>query len=189
MLPHITRYLRPPFSLGYANIRPTRHRVPRKSLSCRKLCGWHRLWCVYLPHVNLGNRLFHAGVQLVLYVWCVLHLRSRRKRRGKIMTFLLLYVTILLCLETMFVGAATWTVQEMYINNYQYPGGPWAYFLATQNQPENVMFFASLFVLTFLSDLLVVRSHSVLVHFNISSFSCGDVGLSGNLREGSSLMR
>lgn len=90
------------------------------------------------------------------------------------------------------MAAGTWTVEEMYINNRNYPGGPWAYFLASQHLPENVMFFVSLFVLTFLSDLLVVRlitTFHVPVLFNISRFSSGAVGLSGTLREDPSLTR
>ncbi|KAJ3499746.1 hypothetical protein NLJ89_g10062 [Agrocybe chaxingu] len=48
------------------------------------------------------------------------------------------------------------TVQIMYVDNRNYPGGPWQYFLATQNLPVNVMFYATLFVLTFLADLLIL---------------------------------
>jgi len=48
------------------------------------------------------------------------------------------------------------TVQSMYIDNRNFPGGPWAYFLATQQLPINVIFYATLFILTFLSDLLVL---------------------------------
>lgn len=49
----------------------------------------------------------------------------------------------------------------MYIDNRNYPGGgPWAWFLATQNLPINVLFYAVFFVLTFLSDLLVVSDCS-----------------------------
>ena len=44
----------------------------------------------------------------------------------------------------------------IFIDNRNYPGGPWAYFLATQNLPINVIFYATLFVLTFLADLLIV---------------------------------
>ena len=73
------------------------------------------------------------------------------------MKYLLVYITILLCLESIFVAAGTWTIEEMYINNRSYPGGPWSFFLESQHLPQNIMFFVSLFVLTFLSDLLVVR--------------------------------
>lgn len=72
------------------------------------------------------------------------------------MIFLIVYITILFSLESMSVAAGVWIVEEIYVNNRDYPGGPWAYFLATQNQPENVLFAVSTFLLTFLSDLLVV---------------------------------
>lgn len=58
--------------------------------------------------------------------------------------------------ETIFVIIQARTVQVLYVDNRNYPGGPWAYFLATQNLAINVIFYATLFVLTFLSDCLVV---------------------------------
>jgi len=48
------------------------------------------------------------------------------------------------------------TVEEIYVNNRDYPGGPWTYFLATQSLPINIIFILSLFTLTFLADLLVM---------------------------------
>ena len=80
-----------------------------------------------------------------------------RKSRGKQSIFLLGYITLLLVIETIFAVVQARTVQVIYIDNRNYPGGPWAYFLATQYLPINVMFYATLFVLTFLADLLVVR--------------------------------
>ncbi|GLB43554.1 hypothetical protein LshimejAT787_1400660 [Lyophyllum shimeji] len=70
--------------------------------------------------------------------------------------YLLAYITLLLCVETIFEVAQSHTVQMIYVDNRNYPGGPWAYFLATQNLPINVLFIASLFSLTFLADLLVL---------------------------------
>ena len=46
----------------------------------------------------------------------------------------------------------------MYIENRNYPGGPWIYFLNTQSQPVDVLFDSTVFILTFLCDVLVVRS-------------------------------
>lgn len=76
------------------------------------------------------------------------------------------------------------TVQSIYIDNRNYPGGPWQYFLATQNLPVDVIFFATLFVLTFLSDILVVSypsifSFTILLTLSYSNISCGAVGSSG----------
>ena len=95
------------------------------------------------------------GVQLVLYTTCVLYLWSQRHTRKRSI-FLLAYITLLLMIETIFMVVQANTVQSMYIDNRNYPGGPWTYFLATQQLPINVIFYATLFVLTFLSDLLLV---------------------------------
>ncbi|KAK2462418.1 hypothetical protein APHAL10511_005552 [Amanita phalloides] len=96
------------------------------------------------------------GVQLVLYIKCARYLWSQRKIRGKISLFLLGYITVLLSLSSMFVSSGVWTTEDMYINNRNYPDGPWGYFLATQNLPEDILYMVSLFLLTYLSDLLVL---------------------------------
>ncbi|KAF9461369.1 hypothetical protein BDZ94DRAFT_1263869 [Collybia nuda] len=91
------------------------------------------------------------GVQLVLYVTCAIHLWTHRKSM-----YLFAYITTLIVLETIWVSAAANTVQINWIDNRNYPGGPWQYFLDTQALPVNVMFYAFLFVMTFLSDILVL---------------------------------
>ena len=109
----------------------------------------------YIPKNPRKNP--HSGVQLILYISCALFLWNVRKSRGRQSIFLLGYITLLLIIETIFAAVQSRTVQDIYIDNRNYPGGPWAYFLATQYLPINVMFYATLFVLTFLADLLVVR--------------------------------
>lgn len=99
--------------------------------------------------------IFTVGIQLLLYVTCFRYLWSTRKSRPQ-SVWLLAYITILLCIETIFEAVQARTVQVVYIDNRNYPGGPWQYFLATQNLPINVMFIAMLFISTFLADLLVV---------------------------------
>ena len=75
----------------------------------------------------------------------------------------------------------------MYIDNRNYPGGPWAYFLATRNVLINEIFYGSLFVLTFLVDLLLVslsyESLGFLLTFGESTRS-GAVGSFGRPLEG-----
>ena len=124
------------------------------------------------------------GVQLVMYISSALFLWSARRTRGRQSTLLLGYITLLFSVETIYVAVQARTVQLMYIDNRNYPGGPWQYFLATQNLPVNVMFYASLFVMTFLSDLLVVsccrscyQLNPVKLTSELSSF--GAVGSSG----------
>ena len=65
---------------------------------------------------------------------------------------------MLLIIETMFAVVQTRTVQVMYIENRNYPGGPWQYFLDTQSQAIDVIFLATLFLITFLCDTLVVSA-------------------------------
>jgi len=84
-----------------------------------------------------------------VFLWKSRHTRRRAK-------FLLGYITSLICLETVFQISESRTVQMIYIDNRNYPGGPWAYFLATQDMPENVLFIASLFLLTFFADILLL---------------------------------
>ena len=86
-----------------------------------------------------------------MYLW-----KQRAQRRSAL--FLLAYITALIMVETIFVIVQARTVQVLYVDNRNYPGGPWAYFLATQNLAINVIFYATLFVLTFLSDCLVVSA-------------------------------
>lgn len=77
------------------------------------------------------------------------------------------------------------TVQVIYIDNRNYPGGPWAYFLATQYLPINVAFYSTLFILTFLSDLLIVCHFHEPMSFlsNHGHVSYGVAGLYGEVQE------
>ena len=77
------------------------------------------------------------------------------------------------------MAAGLWTTDDIYINNRNYPGGPWAYFLATQNLPENVTFIVALFIMTFLSDLLVVskfESFSSVQFFDLVDLALAVLG-------------
>ena len=93
----------------------------------------------------------------MLYTTCARFLWNGRKSRGRQSIFLLGYITLLIIVETIFAAVQARAVQVIYIDNRNYPGGLWAYFLATQYLPINVIFYATFFVLTFLADLLVVR--------------------------------
>lgn len=95
------------------------------------------------------------GIQMVLYTHCALYL-WRELRRKTIFAVLLAYITLLLSLQSVVVSASTWTVVDAYVNHQDYSGGPWNWFLATQYLPEDVLFISFLFILTFLSDLLVL---------------------------------
>ncbi|KAJ7762034.1 hypothetical protein DFH07DRAFT_815045 [Mycena maculata] len=95
------------------------------------------------------------GIQLALYYTCARFLWRRRKH-GLQPKLLLAYITCMLLIESLFVIVQARTVQFIYIDNRNYPGGPWAFFLATQTAAINVIFYATLFLLTFLADLLVL---------------------------------
>ena len=66
------------------------------------------------------------------------------------------YITLLLIMETVFSAAQAHTIELMYIDNRNYPGGPWQYFLDNPELPENVLFYAMLYLIAFMCDLLVV---------------------------------
>ncbi len=59
-------------------------------------------------------------------------------------------------LSTIFLAVQARTVQLAYIDNRNFPGGPWAWFLSTQELAVNVIFYATFFLSTFLADALVV---------------------------------
>ncbi|KAI0778961.1 hypothetical protein BD413DRAFT_513116 [Trametes elegans] len=101
------------------------------------------------------------GVQVVLWTSCAMYL-WRQRHRGRRTIFLLCYITLLLIVETMFCVVQSRTVQELYIENRNYPTGPWQYFLDTQNLAINVIFYATVFVMTFLCDgLMLWRSWTI----------------------------
>lgn len=122
----------------------------------------------------------HLGVQLVLWLSCATYLWQQRQK-GRHTTFLLCYIAVLLVAETIYAVAQARTVQLMYVENRRYPGGPWQYFLDTQNEAIDIICYVSLCVIISMCDLLVVsmlkfHCESAVVH---RAFSSGDAGSSG----------
>lgn len=111
--------------------------------------------------VDVADKKQRAGIQLVMYSSCASILFRQRKRR-KNSLYLLAYITLLLVTQTVYCAVTAKTVQAMYIDNRDYPGGPWQYFLSSKEQATNVVCSAALFVATFLSDLLVVCTSSFI---------------------------
>ena len=103
----------------------------------------------------LNSRL--AGAQLVLWVTCAQYLWKHYKD-GSGTGIMLCYITLLIIVETIFCISQARTIELMYIDNRYYPGGPWQYFLDTQHLPIDILFCASLFLVTFLCDIMVVSS-------------------------------
>ncbi|KAI0352273.1 hypothetical protein OH77DRAFT_1428820 [Trametes cingulata] len=95
------------------------------------------------------------GVHVVLWTSCAMYLWKQRHRGWRTL-FLLGFISLLFIVETMFAIVQARTVEVIYINNRNYPGGPWSYFLASQNLAINVIFYATLFVMTFLCDTLML---------------------------------
>jgi len=124
-----------------------------------------------LIHEWLSNRYLATGVQLVLYGSCALYLWKQRNRQGKLVFFRLAYITVLIILESLIIATSTWVIESMYIQNRDYPGGPMAWFLAVSNAPVDIIFYWSFFVLTFMSDLLVVRNPSVVFASHTLNYS------------------
>jgi hypothetical protein len=127
---------------------------------------------------NATTLIRMIGIQLVLYTSCAGYLWSQRKIRRQ-SAFLLAYITFLLAIQTIYMVVQAGTVQSMYIDNRNYPGGPWEYFLATQSLAINVLFYATLFVLTFLSDLLVVSDFCCTTAVNRTHVDCISYGAAG----------
>ncbi|KAF8992988.1 hypothetical protein BDQ17DRAFT_1253340 [Cyathus striatus] len=116
------------------------------------------------PHWIFLERAFVAGdfiggvgygIQCVLYLSCAIFFWKQRKLRKKSI-ILIVYMTLLMGIQTMLAAAQARVIQEIYIDNRNYPGGPWAYFLSHQTLPINVMFYSTLFLPTFLADLLIL---------------------------------
>ena len=103
-------------------------------------------------------------MQIVMYINCASYLwKQCHSSQGKYAFFRLAYITVLLILESVVVATSLRVLLLMYTNHIDYPGGPLAWFLASA-QPFDSTVFASLFLLTSFSDLLVVSIHTQLSH-------------------------
>jgi len=94
------------------------------------------------------------GIVICMYFSCVQVLWKQRNSR-RFSTFLLAYLTLLFVTLLIFCSVSAGTVQQIYIDNRNYPQGPWNYFLQTQNLPINVIFISTFFLLTFFADSLI----------------------------------
>ncbi|KAH9934059.1 uncharacterized protein BXZ73DRAFT_89690 [Epithele typhae] len=95
------------------------------------------------------------GIQLLIWSSCTMYLWKHRYRGRKTM-FLLGYLVLLFVIDTIFVIDQARTVQVIYVENRNYPGGPWQYFLDTQYLAVNVIFYATFFIMTFMCDAIVL---------------------------------
>jgi hypothetical protein len=90
-----------------------------------------------------------------MYAYCARYLWMQRHARSSSL-FILAFMSAIFATSTVFVGVQAFTVQLAYIDNRNFPGGPWAWFLQSQALPVNVAFEATLVVLNVLCDSLVL---------------------------------
>lgn len=109
-----------------------------------------------------------VGIQLTLYLSCAIFLWSDRRARSARFLFLLGYITVLILIATFFAAVQARTTEETYVDNRNFPGGPWQYFLSTEYLPINVMFYSTFIAGTFLADLLMVGVISYLLEFLVN---------------------
>ena len=81
--------------------------------------------------------------------------KKRRERRDYVW---ITFIVVLFALSSIANGMQFKFTQMIYIDDRNYPGGPWQYFLDTQSQAIDVIFLATLFLITFLCDTLVVSA-------------------------------
>ena len=102
-----------------------------------------------------------TGIEIVVHLYCSLHLWNQRKQR-KSSPYLLIYMTLSFATQTVFCAIQARVIQISFVDNRDYPGGPLAYLMVEQAQLNLVMCIA-LFATTFLTDLLVV-SNMLSIH-------------------------
>jgi len=94
------------------------------------------------------------GILLCMYPACMQLLWKQRRTR-RFSKFLMTYLTVLFIILVIFSAVSAGSVQTIYIDNRNYPGGPWSFFLASQNLAIDVIFIATFFLLTFFADSLI----------------------------------
>ncbi|KAI9062692.1 hypothetical protein FKP32DRAFT_1723636 [Trametes sanguinea] len=108
-------------------------------------------------YVLAGDFVSGVGYGILVVLWASCIGRLWEKSQGSwATTVLLCYITLLLFVETAFSIVQARTVQLIYIENRNYPGGPWNYFVETQNQAINVIHYATIFAGVFLCDVLML---------------------------------
>jgi len=111
---------------------------------------------IYLERVFLATDFINGmnfGILICMYASCIHVLWNKRSMR--ISKFLMVYIAVLFLILVVFSAVSAGETQEMYIDDRNFPGGPWNYFLAIQNLPINVLWVVTFFLLTFLADSLI----------------------------------
>ncbi|KAK2465014.1 hypothetical protein APHAL10511_003090 [Amanita phalloides] len=95
------------------------------------------------------------GALIVLYCLCASYLVGERKSRGRVVYLRVAYITALILLASFITFVPIWTTGEVYINNRNYPSGPMGYLTVIEGMPISIAYYAAIFIISFLSDLLV----------------------------------
>ncbi|KAI0060430.1 hypothetical protein BV25DRAFT_961919 [Artomyces pyxidatus] len=99
---------------------------------------------------------FGYGVQLVLYWACVRVLWKSHTRGRRPSLFLIAYITVLCAMNTIWTGTSAYGLQLTFIDNRNYPGGPFGFLLVEFSLPVNVLSLASYIIGNILADALML---------------------------------
>ncbi|KAF8890152.1 hypothetical protein BD779DRAFT_1438741 [Infundibulicybe gibba] len=95
------------------------------------------------------------GAQGVLYFICTRYLWTQRRVR-RVNLFMLAYITLLFLISTLVQVAQAHRTQLVFIENRNFPGGPWAYYEASLSGTANIVGQTPIAALFFLSELFMV---------------------------------
>ncbi|KAF8891401.1 hypothetical protein BD779DRAFT_1671004 [Infundibulicybe gibba] len=111
-----------------------------------------------LQRYFLASNLISAvgyGIQATLYITCTIYLWRKRKAR-RIYAFLLVYMTLLFTLSSVMLIAQAHRVELTFVENQNFPGGPWEYQKQTAGGTLNLLGLAAELALLFLSELFTI---------------------------------
>ncbi|KAF8891399.1 hypothetical protein BD779DRAFT_201329 [Infundibulicybe gibba] len=111
-----------------------------------------------LERYFLASNLISAvgyGIQATLYVACTTYLWRKRKAQ-RIYAFLLVYMTLLFTLSNVMLIAEAHRVELTFVNNQNFPGGPWAYQKQSAGGTLNLLGLSAELALLFLSELFTI---------------------------------
>ncbi|KAI0060432.1 hypothetical protein BV25DRAFT_1955777 [Artomyces pyxidatus] len=95
------------------------------------------------------------GIQLVLYAQCV-RILCRTSPLSRNALFLISYITVLCAMNTVWTGTSAYSLQATFIDNRNYPGGPYGFLLVEFSLPFNVVCLASYIIGNVMADALLL---------------------------------
>ncbi|CAL1697608.1 unnamed protein product [Somion occarium] len=98
---------------------------------------------------------FGFGVQLVLYAACMHGLWKRKPHTGFI-KFLMFHTTMLCAMNAIWTGTSAYGVQITYVDNRNYPGGPFGFLLVESPLPTNVLSNVGYTIANIMADALLL---------------------------------